>query len=107
MLPLPSGFDIIFAGGGTTACVIAGRLAAAEPSLRILVVESGQHTRDDPRHVQPCRYIEHLAPNSTTASFNVAKPNSNLNGRSIVVPCGKSVGGGSAINCELLPFVFT
>ncbi|KAJ7035448.1 hypothetical protein C8F04DRAFT_1233674 [Mycena alexandri] len=29
-------YDIIFAGGGSTACVIAGRLAAADSSLRIL-----------------------------------------------------------------------
>ncbi|OJA18406.1 hypothetical protein AZE42_06390 [Rhizopogon vesiculosus] len=36
-----SEFDIIFAGGGTTACVVAGRLAACEPSLKILVLEAG------------------------------------------------------------------
>lgn len=115
-------FDIIFAGGedvcalvyviffslgiqrstpgGTTACVVAGRLAAADPSLKILIVESGQHTRDVPLHVQPCRFLENLAPNSTTVSFHVAKPSSHLNGRAAVVPCGRSVGGGSAINCK-------
>ncbi|KAF8556499.1 alcohol oxidase [Imleria badia] len=91
-------FDIIFAGGGTTACVIAGRLAAADPSLKILIVESGQHSRDLPQHVQPYRYIEHLAPDSTTVSFHVAKPNPHLNGRAAVVPCGRSVGGGSTVN---------
>ncbi|KAF8553985.1 alcohol oxidase [Imleria badia] len=99
---MSAAFDIIFAGGefvcGTTACVIAGRLAAADPSLKILVVESGQHSRDLPCHVQPCRYIENLAPDSTTVSFHVAKPSSHLNGREIVVPCGRSVGGGSTIN---------
>jgi hypothetical protein len=87
--------------GGTTACVIAGRLAAADPSLKILIVESGQHSRDLPRHVQPCRYIEHLAPDSTTVYFHVAKPSPHLNGRAIVVPCGRTVGGGSAVNCKL------
>ncbi|KAN0092553.1 GMC oxidoreductase domain containing protein [Tylopilus felleus] len=91
-------FDIIFAGGGTTACVIAGRLAAADPSLKILIVEIGQHTRDVPQHVQPCRYLEHLAPNSTTVSFHVAKSSPHLNGRSVVVPCGRSVGGASTVN---------
>lgn len=109
-------FDIIFAGGefifshvgfahwtpgGTTACVIAGRLAAADHSLKILVVESGQHSRDVPPHVQPSRYIEHLAPSSTTVSFHVAKPSPHLNGRAAVVPCGRSVGGGSTVNCKL------
>ena len=86
--------------GGTTACVIAGRLAAADPSLKILVVESGQHSRDLPRHVQPCRFIEHLAPDSTTVTFHVAKPSPHLNGRAAVVPCGRSVGGGSVVNCK-------
>ncbi|KAF8556481.1 alcohol oxidase [Imleria badia] len=94
-------FDVIFAGGGTTACLIAGRLASADPSLKILVVESGQHSRDLPCHVQPCRYIENLAPDSTTVSFHVAKPSPHLNGRKIVVPCGRSVGGGSTVNFML------
>ncbi|KDR68518.1 hypothetical protein GALMADRAFT_256740 [Galerina marginata CBS 339.88] len=29
-------YDIIFAGGGTSACITAGRLAAADPTLKIL-----------------------------------------------------------------------
>ena len=33
--------DIIFAGGGTAACVAAGRLAKANPDLKILLVEGG------------------------------------------------------------------
>jgi len=94
-------FDIIFAGGGTTACVIAGRLASADPSLKILVLESGQHSRDVPRHIQPCRYVEHLAPGSTTLSRYVAKPSTHLNGRAAIVPCGRAVGGGSAVNFML------
>lgn len=111
-------FDIIFAGGkflmsidgcksfahpttgGTTACVVAGRLAAVDPSLKILVIESGQHSRDVPRHVQPCRSVEHLTPDSTTLLHHIAKPSAHLNGRAAIVSCARSVGGGSAINCE-------
>lgn len=33
--------DIIFAGGGTAACVAAGRLAKANPDLKILLIEGG------------------------------------------------------------------
>jgi len=33
--------DIIFAGGGTAACVAAGRLAKANPELKILLIEGG------------------------------------------------------------------
>ncbi|KIJ11507.1 alcohol oxidase, partial [Paxillus involutus ATCC 200175] len=84
--------------GGTTACVVAGRLAAADPSLKILVVESGQHSRDLPIHVQPCQFIANLAPDSTTVSFHVGKPSEHLNGRAPIMQCGRSVGGGSTVN---------
>ncbi|KAF9219456.1 alcohol oxidase [Gyrodon lividus] len=93
-----SEFDIIFAGGGTTACVIAGRLTAADPSLKILIVESGQHSRDLPIHVQPCQFVANLAPTSTTVSFQVGRPSEYLNGRAPILQCGRSVGGGSTVN---------
>ena len=87
--------------GGTTACVVAGRLTATDPSLRILIIESGQHSRDVPSHVQPCRYVEHLAPNSTTLSSHVGKPSTHLNGRGPILVSGRGVGGGSTVNCKL------
>lgn len=31
--------------GGASACVIAGRLAAADPGLKILVIEAGPPTK--------------------------------------------------------------
>lgn len=110
-------FDIIFAGGefacdcrglqthahstlgGTAACVVAGRLAALDPSLKILIIEGGHHSRDVPFHVHPCRYVEHLAPSTTTLSAYAGKPSTHLDGRSVVITCGRSVGGGSAVNC--------
>ncbi|KAG9316079.1 hypothetical protein JVU11DRAFT_3750 [Chiua virens] len=114
-----SAFDIIFAGGefdssptithwsagptsgGTTACVVAGRLAAADPSLKILIIESGQHSNDVPIHVQPCRSVQNLVPDSATVSFHAGKASIHLNGRVPVVPCGRSVGGGSTVNFML------
>ncbi|KAH7888381.1 GMC oxidoreductase-domain-containing protein [Phlebopus sp. FC_14] len=84
--------------GGTAACVIAGRLATADPSLKILVVESGQHSRDIPIHVQPWQCLFHMAPTSTTVSVIVGKPSEHLNGRSPMVQVGRAVGGGSAVN---------
>ncbi|KAJ7237305.1 GMC oxidoreductase-domain-containing protein, partial [Mycena haematopus] len=93
-----SDFDIIFAGGGAAGCLIAGRLASADPSLRILILEAGPHTRDLEAHTQPAWFYSHLAPTSTTASFHVSKPSQNLAGRSLVVPAGKCLGGGGSIN---------
>ncbi|KIK37362.1 GMC oxidoreductase [Suillus luteus UH-Slu-Lm8-n1] len=91
-------FDIIFSGGGATACVVAGRLAACDSSLKILILEAGEHTLDKPAHVQPYQYPFHMAPTSTTLTFNFGNPSPRLNGRALVVPCGRSVGGGSTIN---------
>ncbi|KAJ7761999.1 GMC oxidoreductase-domain-containing protein [Mycena maculata] len=94
----PLDFDIIFAGGGASGCLIAGRLAAADPSLRILIVEAGEHTRGLPAHTQPARYFSHLAPTSTTVTFNIAKPSENIGGRSLVTPSARCLGGGSSVN---------
>ncbi|KAJ3475836.1 hypothetical protein NLI96_g11572 [Meripilus lineatus] len=91
-------YDIIFAGGGTSACVAAGRLAAADPSLKILILEAGPSTYEDLAHLQPGRYLSHLAPDTKTVFFNVAKPSAHLGGRSAIVPTGQCLGGGSSIN---------
>jgi len=92
--------------GGTVACVIAGRLLTADPSLKILVVESGHHSRDRQYHYQPCRFLENLAPTSTTVTFNAGKPSPLLNGRPLIVPCGRALGGGSTVNCKpMLPYI--
>ncbi|KAH9837702.1 alcohol oxidase-like protein [Rhodofomes roseus] len=90
--------DIILAGGGTAACVIAGRVAAAEPSLKILMIEAGPPTLEDDAHVQPARYLSHLLPDSTTVKFNVGKESADLGGRAPIVPCGQCIGGGSSVN---------
>ena len=84
--------------GGATACVIAGRLAQADPSLKILVLEAGPHTKDKIDHVQPGRYLKHLAPGSNTTTLHVSKPSEAIGGRNSYVHTGRCVGGGSAIN---------
>ncbi|KAG1750337.1 GMC oxidoreductase-domain-containing protein [Suillus paluster] len=99
--PSSSEFDIIFAGGGTTACVVAGRLAACDPSLRILILEGGQHTLNKAAHVQPYQYPTHVAPTSTTMTLYVGNSTPSLNGRAPMVPCGRCVGGGSNVNVML------
>ncbi|KAK7436184.1 hypothetical protein VKT23_019260 [Stygiomarasmius scandens] len=94
-------YDIIFAGGGTAACVCAGRLAAADPSLRILLLEAGPHTLDLPEHVQPARYFYNLMNSTTTLSFQVGKESKALNGRKPIIPVGNCVGGGSSVNFQM------
>ncbi|KAG1748970.1 GMC oxidoreductase-domain-containing protein [Suillus paluster] len=96
--PPSSEFDIVFAGGGSTACVVAGRLATCDPSLRILILEAGEHTLNKASHVQPYQFPNQQAPTSTTVTFNIGNPSPYLNGRAPVVPCGRCIGGGSSVN---------
>ncbi|KAF8997719.1 GMC oxidoreductase-domain-containing protein [Cyathus striatus] len=91
-------YDIIFAGGGTSGCVAAGRLAMMDKSLKILILEAGEHTLDKPEHTQPARYINHLKPGSKTVSFHVSKPSEHVNGRATVTASGRCLGGGSSVN---------
>ncbi|KAK7032266.1 hypothetical protein VNI00_013225 [Paramarasmius palmivorus] len=84
---------------GTAACVTAGRLAAADPSLKILLLEAGPHVRDLAKHIQPGRYFNNLAISEQNLfTFHIGKPSKALNGRSAVVPTGRCVGGGSSVN---------
>ncbi|KAK0204800.1 GMC oxidoreductase-domain-containing protein [Desarmillaria ectypa] len=110
-------YDIIFAGGrwfiqvisghwlsngssigGTSACVTAGRLAAADPSLKILILEAGPHIRNVQDHVQPARYFRNLAEQKEVFTFHVGRPSEAIAGRSPIVPSAKCVGGGSGVN---------
>ena len=86
--------------GGTAGGVAAGRLAAADSTLRILVLEVGPDVEDDLRHTQPAVYPSHQLPTSRTVRFNQAHPSEALRGRAVVVPCGQCVGGGSSVNCK-------
>ncbi|KAF8553986.1 alcohol oxidase [Imleria badia] len=82
-----SEFDIIFAGGKRSDC--------------ILVVEGGKHSCNVPNIVEPCRFIEHFAANSITVTRHKSKPSAFLDGRSVVVQSGHTMGGGSAVNTML------
>ncbi|KAJ7635740.1 GMC oxidoreductase-domain-containing protein [Mycena polygramma] len=99
MDPHSTEYDIIFAGAGTTACVVAGRLAAADSTLRILLVENGPLTKDLPLHVQPARYLQNMTdPRAETFTFHKANPSLKLNGRSLTMSNANCVGGGSSVN---------
>ncbi|KAJ7227340.1 GMC oxidoreductase-domain-containing protein [Mycena pura] len=94
----PAAHDIVFAGGGTAACVVAGRLAAADPNLKILLIEAGQHINNIKAHIQPARYFTNLASGGDMFTFHATKPSKALGNRSCIIPAGKAVGGGSAVN---------
>ncbi|KAJ7129070.1 hypothetical protein C8R46DRAFT_1202481 [Mycena filopes] len=91
-------YDIVFAGGGTAALIIATRLATAFPALKIAVLESGPGVKGKFEHTTPGLCISHLAPTSKTAQFYSSKPSPRIGNRDLVVPSGMCVGGGSSIN---------
>ncbi|KAH8979359.1 alcohol oxidase-like protein [Lactarius hatsudake] len=91
-------YDIIIAGGGAAACVIAGRLAAADANLRVLILEAGPMTYNNPAHTQPLSFLSHLAPGSRTVRAHVSQPSAALGGRATIVPHGQCLGGGGSVN---------
>ncbi|KAF2019502.1 GMC oxidoreductase [Aaosphaeria arxii CBS 175.79] len=90
--------DVILAGGGTAACVIAGRLAEADPNLSILIIEQGPNNLQVPTIVHPALFMSGLLPTSNATLFYQSAPEPQLNNRELVVPSGGTLGGGSSIN---------
>jgi choline dehydrogenase-like flavoprotein len=103
--PLPPFFSFLTEStihavlGGTAGCVVASRLATADPDLRILVLEAGPSTHDNPAHIQPAFFISHLAPGSRTVRAHAGRPSEALGGRSAIVQTGQCLGGGGSVNC--------
>ncbi|CAE6384133.1 unnamed protein product [Rhizoctonia solani] len=91
----PMEVDIIFVGGGTSACVAAGRLAAANPELHVLLVEQGPNNFQDPTVLTPALFMDHLAPDSKHAIFWKGNKSEAAKGREAIVPTGGILGGGS------------
>ncbi|EIW82898.1 FAD/NAD(P)-binding domain-containing protein, partial [Coniophora puteana RWD-64-598 SS2] len=84
--------------GGATSCVTAGRLAAADPLLRILILEAGPHTKDLEDHTIPAWFNRNIGPESQTIWNHTSEKSPHLGGRALVSQSGKCVGGGSSVN---------
>ncbi|PSN74310.1 alcohol oxidase [Corynespora cassiicola Philippines] len=95
------GYDVIFAGGGTAACVAAGRLAQADPNLSILIIERGKNNLNDPMITNPGIFVANLAPSSTNMVWYQAESEPALSNRARVVPTGGILGGGSSTNAMM------
>jgi alcohol oxidase len=90
--------DIIIAGGGTAGCVVAGRLAAADPNLSILVIESGPDGAGNPLVEIAALFLANLTPTSTTVTFHKSHASDKVGGREVIVPISNVLGGGSSVN---------
>jgi alcohol oxidase len=86
--------DVIVAGGGLAGCVVAGRLAEADPSLSILVIEQGPNNYEVDQVVYPALYPRNLFPNSKYTLFWQGNHSPQLADRRPIVPSGGTLGGG-------------
>jgi choline dehydrogenase-like flavoprotein len=103
---LPPGaevYDFILVGAGSASCLIASRLSQQLPNHQVLVLEAGEHIRNDP-NVQTPGLQGRLLSNPAYDWQYSSAPEPGLNGRRVNQPRGKLVGGTSAINSHSVVF---
>ena len=88
-------FDTIIVGAGTAGCLLANRLSA-DPSRRVLLLEAGGMDNYPWIHI-PVGYL-YCIDNPRTDWRYRTEPSPGLNGRSLLYPRGKTLGGCSSIN---------
>jgi choline dehydrogenase len=88
-------FDYIIIGGGSAGCVLANRLTQ-DPDISVLLLEAG--SKDDYLWIHiPVGYL-YCIDNPRTDWLYRTEADAGLNGRSLVYPRGKVLGGSSSIN---------
>lgn len=88
-------FDFIIVGAGTAGCLLANRLSA-DPANRVLLIEAGGRDMYPWIHI-PVGYL-YCIDNPRTDWRLRTEPEAGLNGRSLLYPRGKTLGGCSSIN---------
>lgn len=88
-------FDYIVIGAGTAGCLMANRLSA-NPNNKVLLIEAGGRDNYHWIHI-PVGYL-YCINNPRTDWLFRTEPDKGLNGRSLIYPRGKTLGGCSSIN---------
>jgi len=91
----PDQFDYVVVGAGSAGCLVANRLSA-DPKNRVLLLEAGKADTYPWIHI-PVGYLYCIG-NPRTDWMYKTQPDKGLNGRSLLYPRGKALGGCSSIN---------
>ncbi len=90
-------FDYIIVGAGSAGCVLANRLTE-DPATRVLLMEAGGRDRS-PNIKIPAAFAKQF---HTKLDWDFStEPEPHVDGRSLYVPRGKSLGGSSSMNAML------
>ncbi|MFI4989600.1 MAG: GMC family oxidoreductase [Solirubrobacterales bacterium] len=90
-------YDYVIVGAGSAGCVLANRLSE-DPSVRVLLLEAGGRDRS-PKIKIPAAFAEQF---HTKLDWDYAtEAESHVDGRSLYIPRGKSLGGSSSMNAML------
>lgn len=88
-------YDVVVAGAGSAGCVVATRLTE-DPSVSLCLLEAGGRDTNPWIHV-PLGFGK-IVPNPRYNWGYATEPEPGLNGRSIIWPRGKVLGGSGSIN---------
>lgn len=91
---LKSRYDYIVCGAGSAGCVVARRLAE-KPDVSVLLIEAGG-SYDVENVTNPSMWPTNIR--SKRDWGFTAQPGKGVNGRALIMPMGKVLGGGSSIN---------
>ncbi len=91
-------FDYVIVGAGSAGCVLANRLSA-DPDVSVLLLEAGGKDNYFWIHI-PVGYLFTIDNPRTDWRFRT-EPEAGLNGRALMYPRGKTLGGCSSINAMI------
>jgi choline dehydrogenase len=90
--------DVVIVGAGTAGCVLASRLTE-NPDLSVLLIEAGAHARRLETKI-PAAFSKLYRSKLDWGDSTVPQPA--LDGREIVFPRGRALGGTAAINAMMI-----
>lgn len=88
-------FDYIVVGAGSAGCAVAARLSE-DPAVSVAIIEAGG--RDSGWKINVPMGVQNMIIKGDYSWRYQTEPQNNLDGRTILVPRGKVLGGSSSIN---------